>query len=149
MNSLIRDSGNNYTLYIDQGTTFKFSILFDDLFLLAYSGNYIIGDTALESNNINQSILVSTNPNSGPVDINDLEFFSTIRQHQTSKKSYDFNVNVDIQNLKIDFTLPADVSSGLKYSRYQFDVYVRNTVNGDITKTVGGSVIVTQNITYT
>lgn len=147
MNSLNKDSGNNYTLYIDQGTTFKFSVPFNDLFSIAYSNELGQNDTALETRDTTESILVSTGDSLNLVSVANLEFYSTIKQHQTSKKSYDFNATVNQAQFRIDFILPPDISSGLKWPRYQFDIMIKNTLSGEITRSAGGSVIVTPNFT--
>lgn len=174
-NSYIVDSGNNYTLYVDQGTEFKFSVPFSAFGIIGtvvprtLSANFadllatgsildnlitIIEPQVISNKGIaldigNGNTLTSNGIFDSEIDyhVNGLTFTGIARQYQTSKKYVEFDITTDLINGKLNLSLSATASYELTYPRYNFAVYYTNAI-GNTVKAFGGSIIMSQNLTH-
>jgi hypothetical protein len=73
---------------------------------------------------------------------------SQMRRHHTSSTKYDFNVSIISESAGIvSMKLNSSVSNNIKPGRYQYDVELRETSTGNVTRIVEGQVEITAGIT--
>lgn len=175
-NRYIVDSGGVYTLYVDQGTEFSFSVPFSkfgiigtvvprtisvnpDNDVLATGSNLdtlvvIIEPQLLTSNgallDVGFGNFLSAN---GILDfemdwhVANVTFAGVGRRDNQSKKYVEFTTEKDLVNGNLILSLSAQATFELTYPRYGFDVYYKNTITGNTVKAFGGSIIVSHTLT--
>lgn len=171
----IKDSANNYTLYLAQGTDYSLDIpssIFGYPLEYKYPSLYV-NTYDLLNINANGDILAlsyttipSTNPFGLLVDgvnvlladsnsnllndiplidkISQLDFIGGIKQHHTSRVSYNITIEKNLETQSISLIIPPAISNSMPEPRYNFDVNYRDSL-GNIKRTIGGSVINNQN----
>lgn len=173
-NSFVVDSGNVYTLYVDQGTEFNFTVPFSAFGIIgtiapsALSSSptdTLAADSILDTlvTIIEPQVLTSktfsldigngnTLTSNGVLDsqldyhADNLTFAGTVRRFATSKSYADFVITKDLINGSIKLTLTPQSTFNLVQPRYNFDVCYKNT-NGNVVKAFGGSIIVSSTLT--
>jgi hypothetical protein len=149
MNSYIRDSSNNYVIYLDQGSTFDLEIKANTFglseqfaqLILSNNGDIIVMNS--DNDNLNTGGLTGTTL----VDkISDLTFAGTIKQSQVSLASVDFTISKNVDTQSINLHLSSTDTSNLNKLQYSFDVFYKD-VNNSLTRAFGGTVIINKNLT--
>lgn len=145
MSNFIKDSANNYTLYVNQGTDFEFSVSVESLNVLPNDTVDILalgsGFTLALNSDLDILALEDTAPEVENTEyLTGLEVFSVACEHITSKKKFDFLVQKDVVSRTLTFRLPADTTTSMNKPRYGFDVVGKDDT-GITRRLFGGTII--------
>lgn len=111
MNSHIKDSGNNYSVFINQGTDYQFDVLTTTF-----------------------GLPLATNAT----------FSGVIKEHYTSKKSFDLVITKSLDDTKITVSIPSEISVDFKKNRYSFDIIYK--LDNKVLPAIQGSIIVNHSL---
>lgn len=171
----IKDSANNYTLYLAQGTDYSLDIpssIFGYPLEYKYPSLYVNTYDLLSMNAdgdilaLSYTTIPAINPfgllvddiNTLQVDadsnllidipyidkISQLDFIGGIKQHHTSRLSYNITIEKNLETQSISLIIPPVISNSMTELRYNFDINYRDSL-GNIKRAIGGSVINNQN----
>lgn len=91
--------------------------------------------------------IVVNDSNEDPFDLTGYTASSQIRKHPTSCKYFAFTANTNGATGEVNLSLSANTTANLQAGRYLYDVEIKNTSNGAITRVAEGIVTVSPNIT--
>lgn len=94
------------------------------------------------------SVITVLGPDGLAFNLTGYEVFGQIRKTYTSLTAVDFYATIqDAENGKIQIELSAEQTSAIRAGRYLFDITIRKTATGSVTRVVEGQVEVNPQVT--